>query len=608
VPVPIRLTEHLHVAPGPVHTGILLDDAGRALLLDAGAPDLAATLCRLGVGEVALVLLTHCHPAQFGALDAVCGPATRLLAPAGERQLLADPAAFWSDPTYRWHVYRFRPHAPVPARPVVLAGTLAPGDVVAWGAARIAALATPGHTDGSLSYLVEVDGRRVAFVGDALAGPGQLPDVYSLQQGGDGLMDYHGYLGAGERLLAGLAELLRHGPDTLVSARGGPMDPGGIPALARRLRAAYRSYLSASAARYYFPKLFEAYADLPYMPDAPTEAPPACVRHIGTTYVLVSETGSALVLDCGEPRVIACLRQWQARGELGAVEALWISHYHDDHVEAVPEFLQAFPGVPVLADHRLADVLSRPEAYRLPCQSPRAIPVTRHLADGETWRWHEFTLTSRSFPAQTFYHGALLAEGRGLRLLFVGDAFTPTGLDDYCAYNRNLLREDSGYARCLRIVREYNPVLMLNCHVSPGFRFEEAQLDFLEANLAERRRLFAQLLPWPDPDFGLDPEWARAYPYQQSARAGASLRLEVRIDNHADRTLEFAARPLAPAGWRVTPETSAVRVPARAEGTLSFEVQVPADAVPGRHILPIRLRIGERDVGDGTEALIDVAP
>ena len=47
-------------------------------------------------------------------------------------------------------------------------------------------LDTPGHTDGSLSYLVEVDGKRVVFCGDAIYDEGQVWDLYSLQKGTEG--------------------------------------------------------------------------------------------------------------------------------------------------------------------------------------------------------------------------------------------------------------------------------------------------------------------------------------------------------------------------------------------------------------------------------------
>lgn len=333
------------------------------------------------------------------------------------------------------------------------------------------------------------------------------------------------------------------------------------------------------------------------MADAPVAEPPPHVLHTGTTYVLVAGNGEALVLDCGAPGVVERLRQWQREGLIGAVEALWISHFHDDHVDAVPDFLAAFPGCPVFADERVSEVLARPEAYRLPCQSPHPVSVTRPLADGETWPWRDFTLTSRWFPGQTIHHGALLAVGRGHRVFFIGDSFTPTGMDDYCAYHRNLLREDGGYARCLRLVREHNPALLLNCHVDAGFRLEEAQLGFLERNLAERRRLFGALLPWPDPDFGLDPEWARAYPYQQRARAGGGVRLQLHIDNHSREPLRFAGVPQPPPGWRAASPVGAVTVGGHGEGVLPFELGVPPETASGRYVVPITVRMGERDLG-----------
>ena len=73
------------------------------------------------------------------------------------------------------------------------------GQSLDWGPARIRAIATPGHTDGSVSYLVEVDRRRVIFSGDTIYDRGQVWDLYSLQRGfarkQQRIGDYHGFLG-----------------------------------------------------------------------------------------------------------------------------------------------------------------------------------------------------------------------------------------------------------------------------------------------------------------------------------------------------------------------------------------------------------------------------
>jgi glyoxylase-like metal-dependent hydrolase (beta-lactamase superfamily II) len=114
--------------------------------------------------------------------------------------------------------------------------------------------------------------------------------------------------------------------------------------------------------------------------------PPDFVKEFGTTRVLVSADGPAFVLDCGATGAVAALRALLAQGAISGVEGLWITHYHDDHVDACEEFLRAFP-CDVHADPAVADVIERPAAYRLPCLSPVVVPVSHRTGDGERWRW-----------------------------------------------------------------------------------------------------------------------------------------------------------------------------------------------------------------------------
>src|SRR5262249_9795301 len=51
-------------------------------------------------------------------------------------------------------------------------GELTDGQVVEVGEARFTAIATPGHTPGSVCYLLERDGRRMLFTGDVVASLG----------------------------------------------------------------------------------------------------------------------------------------------------------------------------------------------------------------------------------------------------------------------------------------------------------------------------------------------------------------------------------------------------------------------------------------------------
>ena len=50
-----------------------------------------------------------------------------------------------------------------------------------YGDVDVCTLPTPGHTVGSVSYLVDVDGRRVAFIGDLISGHGQVWSLAATQ-------------------------------------------------------------------------------------------------------------------------------------------------------------------------------------------------------------------------------------------------------------------------------------------------------------------------------------------------------------------------------------------------------------------------------------------
>ena len=96
------------------------------------------------------------------------------------------------------------------------------------GDLEIVVLHTPGHTEGSVSYIVEVDGKRVVFSGDAIYDEGQVWDVYSLQKGfskgGRGIGGYHGFMGDRWRLVESLGRIKDLGPDLVVPSHGNLME------------------------------------------------------------------------------------------------------------------------------------------------------------------------------------------------------------------------------------------------------------------------------------------------------------------------------------------------------------------------------------------------
>jgi len=295
------------------------------------------------------------------------------------------------------------------------------------------------------------------------------------------------------------------------------------------------------------------------------------------------------------------------REEIQRVEALWVTHYHFDHTDGIPLFQQEFD-VPCITDRRLADVLTNPRAWRLPCLAPEAVRVDRPLEDGQSWEWHEFKLTSYFFPGQTLYHAALLAEGEGLRMLFVGDSHTMSGIDDYCAQNRNFLGRDVGFQYCVSLVEKLQPTHIFNCHVNPAFTFTDEEIRFMRQTLDERERRFGALVPWEHANYGLDESWVRCFPYTQQARAGQRVTVDVVFTNHAATAQGSACRAILPSVWGgAATDWQGAELPAKREQGVPLTFEIPDNATAGRYVVPIDVKHGPHDLPQFTEAVVDVS-
>ena len=597
-----QLSHHLYVHHGHVNTGILRD-GNRALLIDPSGISLQTTLTELGITNIEQILFTHHHrdnTSGFPISDNV-----RIGVPEAEKQWFTEVETFWNDPKYRWHLYNCHPHNLMLANAIPVTDTYTEGSQIEWGPAIIRVLETPGHTDGSITYLVDVDNIRFAFSGDLIYDEGKIWELYSLQKGQQ-TTDYHGFLGARDELKDSLEKVGKSLPTALIPTHGVVMkNPNvAIDALLHQLTYCYDKYVSISALRHYFPKLFtefEGRAD--HMPIREGKPPPDFLRHIGTTWLIISDTKEAFVMDCGSPNVIKQIQQLQAEGAISEVTQFWVTHYHDDHVNAIPEFQETFP-CETIADGIVAKVIENPKGYRLPCISPAVTRVDRGTGDGDSWTWNEFTMTAYHFPGQTYYHGGLLVEGRGVRMFFSGDSFTMAGIDDYCSGNRNLLGEGVGYENCIRRIQQLKPTHIFNCHVDPAFDFTDREIEFMLDILAEREKCYGDLFPWDHANYGMDDQWIRCCPYEQDVAPGENASLQVEITNHSLAPRTAIAQPILPESWGIEIDTAETTIPPKADGHIQFSIPIPQHCdVIERVIIPVEITYNDKPLGQFREAI-----
>lgn len=604
----IVLTPHVRVFRDVSNVGVVVKN-GRALLIGSGDARILQSAKRLGIPQIEWVLYTdHARDDTAGA-HRLKQAGARIAVPARAARFFEGAADFWLNADNKFeHRYTFRPDFMVLRESVSVDRQLQTGSVFHWQGIDIHVLDTPGRSDGAVSYVFELDGRRFAFTGDLIYGPGQLRDIYSLQKKFPGMpLDYWGFGGALPDVIASLKRVLARSPDLLVPAHGVVMTEPAIAVdlLERRVEALMRNYLSLADWRIgdrTTPRSVPYEA--PMMPPLPpVELPPWIHKGEGTSWYLKADDGNIFLFDAGTPDIVPAFDRLRREKTISNIEGIWISHYHDDHVESVNWF-RFMNGARVYAQQQLVDVLQHPRAYSLPALPSQPVRVDRVLKDGDTVNWRGFKLTGYYFPGQTLYHGGLLIEHAGTRVFHVGDSFANWGIADHTSHNRNFLGADQGYERCLRLLLELKPDLLLSAHSGALPITEDYARRTLEL-LKERQRLLAALLPWEDVNFGLDPYWVRAYPYRQTVLPGTLVTVEARIFNHSDTMREARAELRLPAGWRVRQGSGVVAIPPKTEGIVRLSAFAPADPHQRRDVLGLWVNFNGRALGEIAEAVVE---
>ncbi len=588
----------LRIVHGSVNTAVF-ERNGKKLAIDTG--DLASL-------PVEWALYTHYHRDQASAAARLAASGARIAVPDREAKLFADAYGFWdSVDGILYHRYNFRPCMFTLRESLPVSRALKDGDAFEWQGLRFEAIETPGHTDGSLSYLVEIQGKRVAFTGDLIWGPGRIWEMYSLQKQIPGMRNgYVGFGGAASDVKTSLDRILERKPDLLVPSHGVVMtDPAGAVAeMKKNLDALMDNFLTTAAWRVNHPGTFPADKS-PMLPALPPVEYPKWFREIAfTSKAIVAEDRSVFLFDCGNQTVVDKLAKLRAAKEIGPIETIWITHYHDDHTQGVNIGRRRF-GFKVWVQRAMVDIIENPTAYNMPCLFPESIHVDRVVEDRESFEWKGFRMTAYFFPGQTLYHAGLLVEKDGFKLFLSGDSFSNWGLDDYCSENRLFLGGGVGYEKCLDLLLEVKPDIMVSSHWGP-IRFSADHVQKCIALLRKREQLYGKLLPYDNANFGLDPYWIHAYPYRQQALPGSRVEIEARVMNHSAKPKKARAMLSLPEGWMGAAAGSGdVEIPPRTEGRIRLTATAPKSPSRRRHVLGISAAIDGRPMGEFAEAIID---
>lgn len=585
----------------------VLRAAGEAVLVDFGSGAVLDALPELGVERVTDVLVTHHHRDQVQGLARADAAGVRIWVPPVERELVAGVDRFWAtrelENDYSLRQDRFSLLDPVP-----VAGTVPEYRVRRFGGFDVLTLPTPGHTVGSVTYLVEVDGRRLAFTGDLVHRGGRLWSLAATQ------WTYSGWEGEATTILSCLA-LAEREPDVLLPSHGEPVDQPARDLA--RLRERLHEVIALRRGRPW--DIEEWYAN-PW-----AEVTPHVLRSrasMATSYALLSDSGTALLLDwgydfwigtplgsdrAGRRPLLASIAALKRDHGVDRVEVAVPTHYHDDHVAGL-ELLRDVEGAQVWAPEHVGPVLEHPTRYDLPCLWYDPVPVDRTLPSGAPVAWREYELTAYPLPGHTLFAAAIAFEADGKRFLATGDqeGGDPSGgsrlVLNYQYRNRYAFGD---FVASAELYRRLRPDLMLTGHhgVEP---VDEERLDQLLADGTRLAELHRELLPLEDVDFGAGGFGARIEPYRSAVRAGEELELDVTVRNPFAAPDVATVRLVVPGSWRATPAEQELRLAANAEGTVRFRLAPDGGGPVSRARVAADLTVGGRPFGQQAEALVDV--
>jgi glyoxylase-like metal-dependent hydrolase (beta-lactamase superfamily II) len=572
-----------------------------AVCVDFGAGTVLDRLHELGVDRITDVLVTHYHRDGVQGLRRAAEAGARIWVPPVERDLFTDARGYW----LRRRVvdsYDVRQESLAPVADVEIAGSADEYRTRRYGGVDVYTLPTPGHTMGSVTYLVDVGGSLAAFCGDLVHAGGRLWSLAATQ------WTYVGVSGQAATLLS-LGALAAKSPAVVHPAHGDSIDDPQAAFARTEERLAELMELRRAEER---PFGYRRWLERPWEQVLPhllvNTTSEAC------SYALLSEAGSALLFDWGYDwwtgwpmggerhqcrPLLASIDSLHRDHGVQRIDAVLTTHYHDDHV-AGANLLRAVEGTEVWAPENVAPILEQPERYDLPCLWFDPVPVDRVLRFGRPVRWHEYELHVHPLPGHTRYAAAFEVEVDGRRVLATGDQQSHEAdgrmIANYQYRNRFAIDD---YVRTLELYDRLRPEIMLTGH-GRAQEPTEAALERLRSDGRRISELHRELLPVPDAEGVL----ARIVPYRSTVEPGATASFVVELRNPFAEAAQGEVSLVAPDGWTSAPARETVVVPGHAETTIRFDVTAGGDR--GDWPLLADVSVGGLELGHHADARVTV--
>jgi glyoxylase-like metal-dependent hydrolase (beta-lactamase superfamily II) len=580
----------------------VLQHGESALLINLGDGSILEHLGEIGVKKVEWVLLTDHHRELCQGALKLDRAITRIATSEVEKEILENPLSF-----RKWHPRlkdKYSVHGSSyvrpPAAPVKIQRVLADGEVFTWNAFELTCVTTPGHSPGGMSFVLQREGRTLAFTGGVMHDGAKMTNWFDTE------WDY-GFAKGLDVLTASVQKLAAIGIETAFPSQG------PVICEATTQFSEYEKKLVDFRPDYIRGYPVDKFSERgPHPATKPTKAhyivqvsphlymfgPEMAGKNFA---IIIADSGHALLLDCGLfpklvlERIISDMKEYLG---LKQIDACWISHSHGDHFTLFPALQDH--GVKFWTMDTIADKCENPRFYDFPAMIGaynagfEKAKIDRVLKSGDVFEWEGYELHIDWMPGQTEFGNALWLMLDGKKVVFTGDNLfgdpgDPSQNGHECVNARNSAIIEEGYLVAAKYLQELRPDIIMGAHgvlmTDPAAfvdRFHEWALRAITK--------YEALLPDHDYEYGYDPYWVSAYPYRVDVARPAEVSITVR--NFRDTPQDHRIVLQLPPGLQAEPSVleGAVGPKSRA----SFKVKlIPnlAELPPGVQMVPMDITL-----------------
>ncbi|VAW19681.1 hypothetical protein MNBD_BACTEROID01-2281 [hydrothermal vent metagenome] len=506
----------------------VLRSGSSALLIDAGSGKISDYLKEIGIDKIEWVLHTHYHRDQCigspklrksGAQIAIGKSEAPLLNRAEATAPFKIPDSFLLNGEFPNWGRRMSPfQSPGIDRELVN------GEEFNWNQYKITVINTPGHTKGSISYLVEADGKRLCFTGDLIMKGGHIRDLYSMQW----VYLQNPGINASIASLQIINELK---PDILLPSHNGIIDdpPNEIKLLDNRLKRVKESFTKKRAGRWNWSGFVQVSEHV--------------IQDCGSTsQIIISNSGEALLFDCGKEFSRERLQEAKTKFGITRIAVIIPSHWHYDHVDGITAIAEA-EGAKTWAWEGLAEYLEHPENFPTTCWTGKRIKVDRILKEGEEFEWGGNSFKVYHHPVHTEQQMGLYAnvDGLGLYMIADGIGYSKKGNIRCSIHCYNGISLVSGMIKTAQSLYDANPYICLPAHSNVFAVAANDKQEFLDWSIKTTDAIRSLLTP-PHQELGYDPYWASFYPARVHIQPGGEIEISLRLKNYSGKIISGKCR------------------------------------------------------------------